>query len=204
MGRKEGCEDGGAPKAAPLARATQQVGVSTPLMHGPPPGGQTPRQEMRRELLLWEEARPRGAREADLGCGEHKGGSAPRGQVGKRGCCWSSRHLLGGRCCWGGAGGEHPGPCVRWGGAGSAPGALWGERGLGGAGTAPAGSGFAAFQGSRPRAGLSSLFVVRCSACWRGAGQIHFIKPIGRSRYGREPVRSQVPYSPRLMPANSR
>lgn len=55
------------------------------------------------------------------------------------------------------------------------------------AGSAPGGAYLGAYFGAHAsRLGCNSLFVVCCSTCRRGAGQIHFIRLIRKSRDGRK------------------
>lgn len=200
MGGKEGCEDWGALKAEPPSR----WGFPYLMIAPPPPEVGPPGRRCAGNFCFGRRLGQGGHGKQIWGGGSTRGALLPEGRWGKEDAARAPGTFRGGDAAGEGQGASTPDPA--WAGGVQDPHpvlcGVWGR--LGGTGTAAVGSGGAAFRGSHPRAGLSSLFVVRCSACWRGAGQIHFIKPMGRSRYGREPVRSRAPYPPRLMPANSR
>lgn len=204
QGERDGGKGGMRRLGSPKSRATQQVGVSIPLCLPPPPEVGPPGRRCAGNFCFGRRLGQGGHGKQIWGGGSTRGALLPEGRWGKGDAARAPGTFRGGDAAGEGQGASTPDPA--WAGGVQDPHpVLCGVRGgLGSTGTAAAGSGGAAFWGSHPRAGLSSLFVVRCSACWRGAGQIHFIKLMGRSRYGREPVRSRAPYPPRLMPANSR
>lgn len=134
---------------------------------------------------------------ADLGCGERHGGSV----LGLAGVGWGQgavpelRELAGSDAA--GRGGEHPLPRGSWGGSALVPSVSWEREAC-----VP-----------QPRCSVLGLALpvwavippLLCAAvrAGGGAGQTRVIELIGKSRDGRKPARSRLPYPPWLMPANS-
>lgn len=110
MGRKEGCEDGGAPKAAPLARATQQVGVSTPLMHGPPPEVRPPGRRCAGNFCFGRRLGQGGRGKQIWGAGSTRGAPLPEGRRGKGGAAGAPGTFWGGDAAGEGQGASTPDP----------------------------------------------------------------------------------------------